>query len=418
MDPARHGYRILLASAGCFTLAAGDFWRYLLTWWGWGAVVALLMGFVVVELVRARIDWRRIPLALLAMIGLMVLSIAWSAYRPETALGAIATIATTVFALFLSLCTSWAELVDALAFALRTVLGLSLVFELVVALVIREPLLPPWTSYSGLDRIPDAFYWSRDLLFEGGRIQGIVGNANILAMDALLSVIAETTRLIAGRGGVASVFWLAVGAATLALTRSSTVFVALVAVGLITLFAWWARRAAGRRRVGVSLLLAVTLTTGVVTAVALRGPLLRLIGRSDDLTHRLDIWATVIDLAAQRPVLGWGWIGYWAPWAEPFRDLVVIRGVTYLQAHDAWLDVFLQLGIVGVVVMGVLVATSAARAWAFALDGPPSAALVPVAILVAILVQGLTESRLLIEIGWALLAVVAIRTAAVRWERR
>jgi O-antigen ligase len=152
--------------------------------------------------------------------------------------------------------------------------------------------------------------------------------------------------------------------------------------------------------------------------VFFRGPLLGLLGRSEDLTNRLDIWAIVGNLAAQRPVAGWGWVSYWAPWVEPFDDLVVIKGVTYYQAHNAWLDIFLQLGIIGLVVIGLLVLTTIVRTWSFALDGPKGSALVPTALLVAILVQGLAESRLLIEIGWALLVIVSISTAVNRWSRR
>jgi O-antigen ligase len=95
----------------------------------------------------------------------------------------------------------------------------------------------------------------------------------------------------------------------------------------------------------------------------------------------------------------------------------VIKGVTYLQAHNAWLDVFLQLGVIGLVVIGLFVLTTVARTWSFALDGPRDAALVPLALLVAVLVQSLAESRLLIEIGWALLVLIAVRTATTRWER-
>ena len=103
---------------------------------------------------------------------------------------------------------------------------------------------------------------------------------------------------------------------------------------------------------------------------------------------------------------------------EPFDDLVVIKGVTYLQAHNAWLDVFLQLGIIGLIVVGAFVLTTIVRTWVYALDGPRADAIVPLALLVAVLVQGLAESRLLIEIGWALLVLVSIRTATNRWEPR
>ena len=418
MTPASP-YRLFLATFGFFTLAAGDVWRYLLSWWGWGAIILIFVTLAVIELVRSRVDIRRMPILLYATLALMVLSIAWSAYPGASALGVVATLCTTVYAIFLATCFTWAELVDALARAMRIVLALSLLFELVVAVFVRGPVLPLFVDYSDLDKIPQAYYWSRDLLFAGGRIQGIVGNANILAMAALLSLIAEVARAIAGRGSRGgSGVWLVVGIAVLALTRSSTVIVAGLAVAAIVLAAWFARRGSGARRTATTVALPVLLVGAAALAVIFRGPLLGLLGRSGDLTNRLDIWKIVAATGAERPVAGWGWISYWAPWVEPYDDLVVIKGVTYLQAHNAWLDVFLQLGIIGLVVIGLFVLTTIVRTWSFALDGPRDAALVPLALLVAILVQGLAESRLLIEIGWALLVLVSVRTATTRWERR
>jgi exopolysaccharide production protein ExoQ len=417
MTPASP-YRLFLATFGFFTLAAGDVWRYLLSWWGWGAIILVFVTLAVIELVRSRVDIRRMPILLFATLALMVLSIAWSAYPGASALGVVATLCTTVYAIFLATCFTWAELVDALARAMRIVLVLSLLFELVVAVFVRGPVLPLFVDYSDLDTIPQAYYWSRDLLFSGGRIQGIVGNANILAMAALLSVIAEVARAIAGRGTRAGTGgWLLVAVVVLALTRSSTVVVAGVAVAVILLAAWFARRGSGTRRTVTTVALPVLLIGAAALAVIFRAPLLGLLGRSSDLTNRLDIWQIVAETGAQRPVAGWGWVSYWAPWVEPFDDLVVIKGVTYLQAHNAWLDVFLQLGVIGLVVIGLFVLTTTVRTWSFALDGPRDAALVPLALLVAVLVQGLAESRLLIEIGWALLVLVNVRTATNRWER-
>src|SRR5690606_13860515 len=103
-------------------------------------------------------------------------------------------------------------------------------------------------------------------------------------------------------------------------------------------------------------------------AIVFRAPLLALLGKRSDLTYRLEIWDTVWALASERPAAGWGWVSYWAPWVEPFDGLAVIRGVTYLQAHNAWLDVFLQLGILGLIAFGALVATAVARSWLLAID--------------------------------------------------
>src|SRR5690606_27206834 len=98
------GYRRALAVAGFFTLAAGDAFRYLLSWWGWGAIVLVLLALGVIELVRSRVELRRLPLLLFAAVGLMALSIAWSAYPGESALGVAGTLVTTVFAVFLATC--------------------------------------------------------------------------------------------------------------------------------------------------------------------------------------------------------------------------------------------------------------------------------------------------------------------------
>jgi O-antigen ligase len=406
----------------CFgVLAAGDFWRYLLSWWGWGALAVLIVALSIVELVRQRVDPRRLPIWLLMFLGFAALSITWSAYPGASALGVALTLATTAVAAFLATCLSWEEVLETFSDTMRWILGLSLLFEFIVAAFVRRPLLPFWVDYSELEKIPRAFYWSRNLLFEGGRIQGIVGNANILGMLALLALIVFTLRLAARKGSpVWGWLWVAVAIATLALTRSSTVIVAGVAVVLVAAFLAIVRRTSGGARLTVFASgIALAIVVAVVAFIA-RGPLLGLLGKSSDLTNRLDIWQTVGELALQRPVAGWGWVSYWVPWVEPFDDLVVIRGVTYLQAHNAWLDVFLQLGAIGVGLFALLVLGALVRSWGMAaelqriryapaeLRWPEAAA--PLLLLVALLVQSLAESRLIIEIGFALLVVIAVKT--------
>jgi exopolysaccharide production protein ExoQ len=146
MNPASP-YRLTLATIGFFTLIAGEAWRYLLSWWGYGAIVAVLVILAVIELVRSREDVRRLPLLLLATLTLMLVSVAWSAYPAASAVGVILTLATTTYAVFLATCFTWAELVDFLALALRIILGLSLAFELAVAIFVRGPVLPLCVDY-------------------------------------------------------------------------------------------------------------------------------------------------------------------------------------------------------------------------------------------------------------------------------
>lgn len=412
-------YHRTLATLGIFSLAAGDLWRYLFSWWGWGVIVGILVLLAIIEIVRMRADWRRLPYPLMAFLLLITASTAWSAYPAATALGVGLTLLTTAFAVFLSMTFGLTTFARSLGTALRWILGLSLAFELFVATVIRRPLLPLWVDYSDLETIPKAFYWSRDLLFEGGRIQGIVGNSNLLAFFALLAVIVFSVQ-IAGRATSRTwtTVWLLIALLTLGLTRSTTVLVAGVATGLVAIFLVFVRRATGRGRIpwyiGGSLLAGA----GIAAAIVFRAPLLTLLGKSPDLTNRFDIWNIVLNLAQQRPVAGWGWVSYWVPWVEPFKDLVVIKGVPYYQAHNAWIDVYFQLGVIGLVVFGALVLSTLGRSWTRALDlehGRGKAiGFLPILMMVALLVHSLAESRLLIEISFALLVVFAIRTRG--WE--
>ncbi|HWU47820.1 MAG TPA: O-antigen ligase family protein [Humibacter sp.] len=428
---------IAFATLVLFTLLAGDFWRDLIGWLGWGLLAGFLsVGCVVYLVVRrpsrdaasARMPLRKAPKALALFLLLALVSIAWSFYPVPTGIAFFAQTATTAAGAFLALRLSWAQILRALGAALRWAIGLSLLFELIVAVFVRHPVLPlvhqPGGDYSA-SRLPQAFYWSRDLLLHGGQIQGIVGNSNLLAMIALLALIVFGVQLRDRTvHPVAGVVWLALAVATFALTRSSTIIIAAAVVAAVLGFAAWTRHVSPARRVPVYLTAAVAFVVVAASTALSWGIILRVFGKSEDLTGRVTIWQEVIGLAGQRPVFGWGWVSYWAPWVEPFKNLAERNGVVYLQAHDAWLDVWLQLGIIGVVVFAALVLTTVGRAWFAAVDRPrkgldsrePFTALsmLPLLVLAALIAQSLAESRMLVEGGWALLVLFCIKTKVDR----
>ncbi|WP_454110742.1 O-antigen ligase family protein [Leifsonia shinshuensis] len=406
-----------------FTLFAGDFWRNLISWPGYFVLAgALAVGSVVLFLrMRPTVRWRKLPKSLVLFLAFAVVSLAWSDYPGATALGLVAQFATTPAAVFLAFCLSWPSLLTALANAFRWILGLSLLFELIVAVFVRKPVLPLTPAQPVPSHIPSAFYWSRDLLFHGGQIQGIVGNSNLLAMIALLGLIVFGVQLAdrSVRRGTA-ITWLVIAVVVFALTRSSTVFIATVFTAVVLGFALWTRRAGPERRRPVYLTAAALAVVVVVSVVLFASRIPVLLGKSEDLTGRLTIWNSVTHLAQERPAFGWGWVSYWAPWVEPFKNLAVRSGVVYLQAHNAWLDVWLQLGIVGLVLFALLVLSTLWRSWFQAVDRPRVAvaddlpytalALLPLLLLAALLAQSLAESRILIEGGWTLLVLISLKT--------
>ncbi len=412
----REVYQRYLATLGFFTLTAGDLWRNLLSWYGWGAICLILMVLAIVEIVHARIDLRRLPLTLIGFLLLTVLSILWSAYPTGTLVGWAATFSVVFFAIFLASVLDLETMLRALGLALRWILGLSLLFEFIVAAFIRHPVLPFFVDYSKLDKIPAAFYWSRDLLFHGGQLQGIQGNSNLFALAALLALIVFAVQWVSRAASrVWLGFWIIVALGCLALTRSSTVLIALAAVLVVGVFLWLVRLTSGARR-GLVYGGGVVVALGIAAiGIFANGAILHLLGKSSELTNRTVIWARVLDLANQRPVAGWGWVGYWVPWLEPFKSLAVIKGVTYLQAHNAWIDIYFQLGVIGLIVFGLLVVTTLIRSWIMAIEaGPRRARLVelfPFLVMVALIVHSLAESRLLVEILFALLVIASIRSA-------
>ncbi|MWV50569.1 O-antigen ligase family protein [Rathayibacter sp. VKM Ac-2803] len=411
-----------LAVAVLTVMVGGQALRNLLGWWGWGAVVAALLVACVALVVRERprLRWSRTPKSLVAFLALAVLSLLWSAYPGASAIGIVAQLATTFGGVVIALTLGVRSFVTALGRALRITVGLSLLFELVIAVFVRQPVLPVVIDLPD-GRIPDAFYWSLADLFTGEPIQGIVGNRNLLGFVALLGLIVVAIELashsIRRRWGA---LWAVLFVAALLLTRSSTVILCAVAVALAAALALWARRRgeSGRRPVYATALgiVGVTVAGTIVGWSALLG----LLGKSDDATGRLDIWRAVWALASERPVLGWGWVSYWAPWAAPFDTLAERKGVLYLQAHDAWLDVWFQLGIVGLVLFVALAASTLWRSWFRAVDRPRRSAtttlpysatsLAPLLLSVALLAQSLAESRILIEGGWLLLVALAVLT--------
>ncbi|KQO62155.1 O-antigen ligase family protein [Curtobacterium sp. Leaf261] len=406
-----------------FVLFAGDGIPNLITWYGWAALLAALAAWGVTMLLRARPTLRHTPPSLWILLGWCLVSLIWSHWRIATLPSIVAQVICVFIAILIASTLSWRRLVDAMSLAFRWVLSLSLVFEFVVAVVVRHPIAPVWTDY-GDRKVPDAFYFSRAELFTGGRIQGLPGNANLLAMVTLLAAIAVGIQLAEHRmKRVRATGWLVVAGIVFVLTRSSTVIVAALVVAVVLFAALAIRRVPTERRTPRYLLgLAGAVVVAGVVIVAWR-PITGLLGKSSDLTGRGDIWHAVWGLVEQHPVVGWGWIGYWWPAISPLNELAVRKGVTYLQAHDAYLDMWMQVGAIGLALFLVYVLGTLVRSWWNATSIAYDAALRPrsfdpvslaaLLVLTALLVQSVAESRLLYEGNWVLLAVIAVKTRTV-----
>jgi O-antigen ligase len=407
---ARYRAGVLLAYPGLFVAMAGDAVRYSIGWTGWGIALTLVILASVwfLWVFESRPTLKRVPTLLYLFLSWLGLSVIWSQYQPQSLLTVSMQLGGTLFALFLANQFGWRQLLNVLSNTVRFILVASLAFELLATVV--GPIEPLHPNYDG--KPPSASYlWSQGNLFEGERIQGIVGNANLLAFVAVLGlwlflvevIVTANTKFIP----LASI---ALSMAMIFLSNSAGM---LVALGLITFAALVAIFAEGRTRSARRFVYARAI--GVLVAVAVLGAIFyrqifEILGRSSDASGRFYIWDQVWLLVTEKPVLGWGWTGYWIPGVEPWEGLAVINGVPMYQAHNAYLDVLVQLGVIGLALFLAMLLQGFIRNWRVAVRHTSPLYLYPLFILLVILGQSLTESRLIIEISWVLLVLVLVKS--------
>jgi len=66
----------------------------------------------------------------------------------------------------------------------------------------------------------------------------------------------------------------------------------------------------------------------------------RILGREETLTGRTDVWAGLLPIAMQQPILGHGFGSFWTPTSRVMHNIS--------EAHNGFLEIILELGFVGI----------------------------------------------------------------------
>lgn len=74
------------------------------------------------------------------------------------------------------------------------------------------------------------------------------------------------------------------------------------------------------------------------------------IGKDATLTGRTDMWPHIIDMIAKQPWLGYGYSAFWHDWNSPGATVWYAAKWTPPNAHNGLLDLWLDLGLAGVLV--------------------------------------------------------------------
>jgi exopolysaccharide production protein ExoQ len=336
---------------------------------------AVFAAFLVVVAIVRRDDLLgglRSAWPVLALVALAYLSAFWSD-APELVLRRATTLAvTTLFAVYLIVRFDLGRLVAILIkFNALAVVGSFLVAAVAYHLAVGGSLDYP-TAWRGV-------YTAKNTL------GGMSAFGIILAVYALRH--GYGSRLIAAAVIPANLVLLY-------LSQSATPLMLLAAAAYVAIAAsaFRQRNAAGFA-IGFALVVIGLLGLGLL--VLEWADLLTTLGRSATLTGRTRIWRMSLDNIAERPWLGYGFGAFWRSGEVEARTMWQMLHWIVPHAHNLWLEIGLGLGIAGMT--GITLVWLAAFYRGIRVLGAPGArhAVFCLAMLIAILVENLTEYEFL-----------------------
>lgn len=361
-----------------------------------GALLLLWSTILVVR--RGEIEWSGLlPISLMVFVGWVVASVFWSTYQWATLGSLLYLLAFTVLAVAVALLRDTIQIVRAFGDVLRFALTASIVIEVVSGLLIDVPI-------RFLDITGD--------LGRLGPIQGLFGARNQLGIVAIVALITFATELrtrsIRRGTGVASIV---LAALCLLLSLSPVALGATAVVGVATAALYGLRRVTPDRRRFWQWGLLLASAVAIALTWVFRGQVIGVLDATRDLDYRLNLWRRIMDLISGHPLEGWGWIGAWRDELVPFVGFRQFPGGAPSSAANAFFDVWLQLGIVGLAAFLVLVVLAFTRSWLLAITRRSVVFTWPALVLLSLVVTATAESSILGEFGWLTLVVCTVKAS-------
>lgn len=377
---------------------------------GWAGLLGMLGALVAlaalsIRVKRHEIEWHGLlPISLLAFLGWSAMSVLWSDYQWVT-LGSVAyQWAFAFLGVYIALSRDMIQIVRAFGDVLRAILAASIALEVMSGILFDTAFV-----FIGID----------GNLGVGGPIQGLLGTRNQLGLVALIALVTffvETATRSIGRSlGYASIV-LAV--LTMLFTRSPVILgVVLIVAGAALSLIGLRRLDPVARRAAQFVLLGASVVTLLILFVA-RSRIIALLNAGSEFEFRYFLWRDITEVASSRTLEGFGWIGYWRREIPPFVGIDPFAA-PHESALNAYLDVLLQLGIVGLTVFVALVGLAFVRSWLLAANKRSVVFLWPALTLLVLIIVSAAESSILVEFGWFTLAICALTASQnLSWRSR
>jgi hypothetical protein len=347
---------------------------------------------------RHYIEWHGLlPISIMVYVAWCVISVFWSGYQQATLAGVLYQVSFAFLGIYIALVRDTIQIVRAVGDVLRVMLGVSLGLEILSGLVLDLPI--PFLGIQGN-------------IAHAGPIQGLYGTRNQLSIVALIAFVTFLIELRtrSQRRGVA-LGSIAMAVACILLAHSPVILLVAVIVGLATIALFVVRAVPARIRRFLQLGLGALAIVILVLGWVYRAQVINLLNARSDFFVRYDLWIQMWQLIPINEFQGWGWVGLWPANAFPFNSINLNLGTSHDNGLNAFLDVYLQVGLVGLILFAGLLGLAFGRGWLLASNKHSVVyAWVPL-VLVALLSTSVFESSILIESGWLLVVVCAVKSS-------
>lgn len=303
------------------------------------AVAFLAVGLLISQPGKALHTARKAPIIWMLVV-LVFLSSLWSSAPDVTLRRAVSVTLAALYGILLAVRYPFLDVLRMLGVAL----AIAVLASLAAVLLLPEVAV--------MDAHPHIGAW-----------QGVLYHKNALGRTSAMALIVFLFLFSDGMG-INRWRWLLLAAAasiTLIGSRSATAMGITLIVGITWLLIRQMRR---MPRPLQPALASLGMAAAILVAVILPNyleELLGLFGRDLTLTGRFPLWASSVPLALQRPLLGYGFGSFWLGWAGPSAQ---VWEVTWhaTHAHNGYLDLWLEIGLVGLTLIMALLVTTLIRA--------------------------------------------------------
>ena len=364
------------------------------------STVLRLMWLPIYGLILALGAWRfmsfldvtiRMPIIILLLV-LIVASGFWSIDQGLTFRRAIAIGMTTAFGIFLGARYNWLELL--------VVLGVTW-FVLAVGSIVVALGVPSL----GVESETHVGAW-KGLWFQKNTLGAHMSRASLLF--AVLAIVQPGYRK----------FWVFAGvmAAVLVLLSTSKTSLLGMLLGSAILGAGWLMRRGPIS--GIATTWFVLVVGGLLAFLMVFEPglLLGLIGRDATLTGRTDIWVILSELVGERPLLGYGYGAFWGEDSAPADYVKNIAQWDVPTAHNGWLETWLSIGLVGLVLFALNFLFTSVRAFATAFSG--WFGFYAIGFIAQFFLFSMSESIILQQNSITWVSYVAVAAALLQYDRK